>query len=136
MEKLGPVTYNVETTEGHRWKRHTDQLKSFSHELVPPLRVEPELDSGPEPDVSEDSTPDMPPDPGVVEPESPEQAGEAESPEELPVETDTASTVPIHSPPEAASTSEANSSSKRYPSRVRQTPDWFHAVTDWNNGRT
>ena len=25
---LGPVTYLVETTQGHQWKRHTDQIKS------------------------------------------------------------------------------------------------------------
>jgi len=74
--------------------------------------VEPELDSGLEPDVSEDSISDIPPDPGVLEPESHEQAGEAESPEELPVENDTASTVLIRFSPEAESISEANSLSK------------------------
>ena len=25
---LGPVTYLVETTQGHQWKRHADQIKS------------------------------------------------------------------------------------------------------------
>jgi len=28
-EVLGPVTYIIETDEGQRWKRHTDQIKSW-----------------------------------------------------------------------------------------------------------
>ncbi len=41
---LGPVTYLVETVNGLRWKRHTDQIKGLSK---PPDAPEEADDSGP-----------------------------------------------------------------------------------------
>ena len=34
-EVLGPVTYIVETDDGHRWKRHADQIKSWIESVSP-----------------------------------------------------------------------------------------------------
>ena len=62
VEVLGPVTYMVKTDEGHLWKRHADQLKSW----VEPLPV---TDSDPTLDIEvlpEPADPSPLPDPDAV----------------------------------------------------------------------
>ena len=39
VQVLGPVTYLVETDDGQRWKRHTDQLKVLLYQGLTLLKV-------------------------------------------------------------------------------------------------
>ncbi len=57
---LGPVTYLVETVDGLRWKRHTDQIKGLSKPPDAPKEAD---DSGPDIQL----TPTLPNDLGTEE---------------------------------------------------------------------
>ena len=98
---LGPVTYLVETPEGHHWKRHADQMKSVitvseetASEAEFPLEVTPP--TNPPTNLSPDP-PDLP--------------------------------VDISDPPNVGNKSEGSSTSEertsRYPTRTRRPPEQF-----------
>ena len=70
---LGPVTYLVDTVDGYKWKRHTDQIKSLQKSLIaldqtqteeffPDVTVTTTPDPGSEETSEEDSSGDTPAD--------------------------------------------------------------------------
>ena len=112
VEVLGPVTYTVETDEGHRWKRHAEQIKSW----VPSTSRELPLDSPVDTPTPEDiilPEPAPPAEPGTAEPSSAEPTGGAV----VTPEAD-APTPPVEPPETSAPT-------PRYPTRARHPPDRY-----------
>lgn len=123
VEVLGPVTYTVETDEGHRWKRHADQIKSW---ISPPResdrpQAEPESTSDTDLDpLPEDSTP--------MDSETPETAETTvESPPELAPATADSGPASESTPPDTgvAAHPASETSERRYPGRSRQPPDFY-----------
>ena len=122
VDVLGPVTYVVEIEEGgQRWKRHIDQLKDW---LAPPSsdnsRSQPEthheqseqfFPDSPDPSSNSDTTEPAtdPIDPGTEELEPPET--ESNDP-----------TLPPEEPAESGS----KTVERRYPTRNRQPPNYYH----------
>ena len=126
IEVLGPVTYTVEIEDGgQRWKRHIDQLKDW---LAPTSsdssRSHPEThseqseqffpdssDPPPNSEVAADVTEPAadPTDPAIEEPETPE----------------TDNTDPV-TPPEEPAESGSETVERRYPTRNRQPPNYYH----------
>ena len=118
---MGPVTYLVKLPNGQSWKRHTDQIRSWT---APPSSVPTEVEVSAEEDsfipgdyeqVSDGS------DSVTLEQEAPGHISEREA---APAPTDMASTVPVAGPDRSVlSTSTPNTASapiRRYPLRNRK----------------
>ena len=102
---LGPVTYLVETVDGLKWKRHTDQIKSLLKPLIAP-------------GSSDDST-DVSPDPAVTTPPAP--PNESDVPHDETPQDDTHEDDPPDDPPD----DENPEPVRRYPVRDRRPPDGY-----------
>lgn len=94
---LGPVTYLVETTDGLKWKRHTDQIKSV---LKPACTLNP-------PDETEEAFPEVPNDSSMDNAET--------STGEIPVPDAGNRDPDVHD----------DVSGRRYPDRARRCPDRY-----------
>ena len=115
VEVLGPVTYLIETEEGLRWKRHTDQLKSW---ITPAPEMRPVL----EPRTVENPVSEPSEQPSSDE-EDEMSLGGATEPIPGAQETPEAVNPPVPPPP---GTPEPTEPTRSYPTRVRQPPDRYH----------
>ena len=114
VERLGPLTYLVETTDRLMWKRHVDLLRELSARS-----------SRPEPGDQPEEFPD-------VSPASPEAATTSEQPQPepepepapAPPEPD-ATPTETPPPPEPSETTTPSSAPSRYPGRARHQPEWY-----------
>ena len=61
VEKLGPVTYTVETRDQQYWKRHADQLKEFMWDTTQDVPAPTRVDVGPEDSELATAPPLVPP---------------------------------------------------------------------------
>jgi hypothetical protein len=119
VEKIGPLIYLVDIPGGRLWKRHVDHIKDLhvpleENETIPrPVPVE----------VGDTTIPE--PEPLEVVPEAvPEPATEtvdtgAPATQEVP----SSGAAPEHPTPECRTPKAAR---KKYPSRQRVQPDWYH----------
>ena len=133
VERLGPLSYLVETEAHQFWKRHVDQLKEVGDS---PLRstefeVIPEWDSA-SPGSGEPSLPASgePPQPSSTEPDPsvPESSTETASPEpavETPGPEPEASVLPASSSPVMVPPSPGGTTGHRYPCRKRKPREWY-----------
>lgn len=115
IEVLGPVTYIVQTDKGHKWKRHTDQIKDWLNS-TPRVSSDTTLDS-----TSHNADPQMDFDDGISVPEDMEVVGTSSDPTvtvRVPVEDSQPPRVEPSSPTDPSS----GPSISRYPTRVRQPP--------------
>ena len=107
-QKMGPLTYLVDVSEGRLWKRHVDHIKDHQG----PITVSDDIGI----DVDLPKTP---------EPCEPEGGDETEGTPET--ETTTESTDPT--PTVETNVPGPSTVSRRYPDRSRRPPNWFDAQT-------
>ena len=107
IERTGPVSYLVETTEHQLWKRHIDQLKALADSAV-------EGQGHTYTDPPSDADFDVPR-PAPVVPTTPDGSIDSDPPE--PELQDTFNLPP---PPDPG-----NSSTSRYPQRIRAEPEYY-----------
>ncbi len=131
---LGPVTYTVNTDDGHQWKRHTDQIKSWIASTAATTEADcvdtevPSFPEDPEPEVPEDLFPespsegDTPPDPVATTREDAAGITESASTTNGATELSTASSS---APQNSSNPTGATSQSRKYPKRKRKTREWF-----------
>ena len=123
-EVLGPVTYLVDTDEGHRWKRHGDQIKGW-------IAPTPRADLSARPDESEDTdTPPFPEDPNGEPPQitessqAPRSSAKTQS-SGLTEDTETRDPGPPNQGDPSSLNTDTTETTRRYPSRVRQPPNRY-----------
>lgn len=120
-QKLGPLTYIVDVSEGRVWKRHVDHIKELPTRQVPDVETEVELDfdiprtssTG----TSRVSSPEMS---SLAGHGTTEVTSDAVSPSSIPT------TSPLNEEPRPQVQSDSRNSptaNRRYPSRRRQPPD-------------
>ena len=128
VEILGPVTYLIDVGRDQIWKRHADQLKSIE-EKPPSLTDSPTksraLDAAHTQEVISDRDSPEPDEMAIL---LPRNDSPPPPPEEQPEPTEEPALPPpnpVAAPP--ASTPSDTLERREYPSRSRQTPNWYHA---------
>ena len=129
IEVLGPVTFIVETEDGgQRWKRHIDQLKDW---LAPTISDSSRSQSETHSEQSEQFFPDSsdpPTNSDTTEPAADETEPAADPTDSVVEETETPETEHTESttPPEEPAESGSETVERRYPTRNRQPPNYYH----------
>ena len=127
-EVLGPVTYIVETDDGHRWKRHADQIKSWIESVSPGVPSSAES-AEVLPSVPATSADLLPEGIGDHTSEAFESNVAPSEPMEESARTDSVdeevAPLEVSSPSASMPEPDTDAAGHRYPSRNRRPPDRF-----------
>ena len=135
QRRLGPVTYLVNVESGQTWKRHADQLKSWSvpsQEAISSREVvsRPRRPSRPLSDISDNSDSEdssfLHTAMGVEGQVEGSMEGSMEGSVEGSDEGDSDATIDATESADNDGNSEEHPPTRRYPRRVRARPDWYH----------